>query len=386
MTHESRLTRELRALLQAQRVAALGTLSAESLPFVSMVPYAIEPVHGCLVIHVSALAAHTGYLQARPAVSLLVMQSEVPGQPVHALPRVTLAGQASVLAPGGAPWALARAAYLARFPEAEPMTELGDFSFVAITPAGARQIAGFGAARSIDENEVRQALAFAKSRKKSSRYSAFVSVRPVPPSAIRAYAGRRAAVPDLLLIELQRGCRDNVKGDPKRMSDIGVLDGKLPGQEYLAAVPTVGKISRIKAAAAARNDAVRLARIKNHHRAPDQRDSMACRGEMQVQSPILAQEKIAKGRRAIVRAVVVVFRATAGHQGYVAGGQHLAQAERACPVGGGLYAAPVIRPAHTRPRQRQLIDITGFKAQVQRYVFFPIGCQPDWERGHIHRA
>lgn len=39
------------------------------------------------------------------------------------------------------------------------MTELGDFSFIAITPAGARQIAGFGAARSIDEDEVRQALA-----------------------------------------------------------------------------------------------------------------------------------------------------------------------------------------------------------------------------------
>jgi putative heme iron utilization protein len=124
-----------------------------------MVPYAIEPVQGYLVIHVSALAAHTGYLQACPAVSLLVMQSETLGQPVHALPRVTLAGQASVLEPGSAPWALARAAYLARFPEAEPMTELGDFRFVAIAPAGARQIAGFGAARSIDEDQVRQALA-----------------------------------------------------------------------------------------------------------------------------------------------------------------------------------------------------------------------------------
>lgn len=158
MTHESRLTRELRALLQAQRVAALGTLSDDGLPFVSMVPYAIEPVHGCLVIHISALAAHTGYLQARPAVSVLVMQPEAPGQPVHALPRVTLTGQAAMLAPGSAPWTLARAAYLARFPEAEPMTELGDFRFAAITPAGARQIAGFGAARSIGEDEVRQAL------------------------------------------------------------------------------------------------------------------------------------------------------------------------------------------------------------------------------------
>ena len=158
MTPESRLTRELRALLQTQRVAALGTLDGEGWPFVSMVPYALEPQQGWLVIHVSALAAHTGYLQARPDVSLLVMQAEAPGQPVHALPRVTLAGQARTLAPGSADWALARAAYLARFPEAEPITQLGDFSFVAIAPNGARQIAGFGAARSLDRDDMRQVL------------------------------------------------------------------------------------------------------------------------------------------------------------------------------------------------------------------------------------
>ena len=158
MTPESRLTRDLRVLLQTQRVAALGTLSDDGLPFVSMVPYALAPQPGWLVIHVSGLAAHTGYLQARPAVSLLVMQAEIPGQPVHALPRVTLAGQARTLTPDSADWALARAAYLARFPEAEPMTQLGDFRFVAIAPDSARQIAGFGAARSLGADALRQVL------------------------------------------------------------------------------------------------------------------------------------------------------------------------------------------------------------------------------------
>lgn len=38
------------------------------------------------------------------------------------------------------------------------MTQLGDFRFVAIELKGARQVAGFGAARSIDEEEVRRAL------------------------------------------------------------------------------------------------------------------------------------------------------------------------------------------------------------------------------------
>ncbi len=59
MSHEPRLTGELRALLSTQRMAALGTLTDEGAPLVSMVPFAIERTLGCLVIHVSALAAHT---------------------------------------------------------------------------------------------------------------------------------------------------------------------------------------------------------------------------------------------------------------------------------------------------------------------------------------
>src|SRR5674476_84016 len=100
MTHEPRLTRELRALLKAQRVAVLGTIDETGAPFVSMVPFAIEPQLHCLVIYVSGLAAHTRNLQARERVSLLVMQSEVAGEPVHGLPRVTLEGVAELVERG----------------------------------------------------------------------------------------------------------------------------------------------------------------------------------------------------------------------------------------------------------------------------------------------
>lgn len=154
MPHESRLTQALRALLTTQRVAALGTLDADRMPFVSMVPYAVDPISARLVIHVSGLAAHTRNLQATPRVSLLVMQAEVAGAPVHALPRVTLDGLASVLELHSTPWAEGRAAYLARFPEAEPMTQLGDFMWVGIQILGARQVAGFGAARTLDATEM----------------------------------------------------------------------------------------------------------------------------------------------------------------------------------------------------------------------------------------
>ena len=158
MTHESRLTRELRALLNVQRVAALGTVGDDGAPFVSMVPYAIEHHLHCLVIHVSSLAAHTHNLQAREPVSLLVMQSEVHGEPVHALPRVSLEGLAKVLQRGSPEWLACSDAYLRRFPDAEPMTQLGDFMFFAIHVTGARQVAGFGVARSVDAEEVRLAL------------------------------------------------------------------------------------------------------------------------------------------------------------------------------------------------------------------------------------
>lgn len=158
MLHEPRLTRDLRILLNTQRVAALGTLGEDGLPFVSMVPFAMEPRRPCLVIHVSTLAAHARHLQAAPQVSLLVMQSEVAGEPVHALPRVTLNGIATPLAPDSSAWAEGRAAYLTRFAEATPLTQFGDFMFFAIDLTGARQVAGFGAARSLDAGELAAVL------------------------------------------------------------------------------------------------------------------------------------------------------------------------------------------------------------------------------------
>lgn len=161
MRHKSRLDQALRELLASRRVAALGTLEAASGagPCVSMVPYALLPETCSLVLHVSSLAAHARNLRAHPRVSLLVTAPEVDGEPVHALPRVTLDGVARPPEPGSPAWTAARAAYLARFPEAEAMTQLGDFSFVLVALSGARQVAGFGAARSVDAEALARILA-----------------------------------------------------------------------------------------------------------------------------------------------------------------------------------------------------------------------------------
>lgn len=156
--HESRLARALRELLARQRVAALGTQGEDGLPFVSMVPYAIEPEGALLVLHLSGLAAHTANLQRQPLASFMVMQPEVAGEPVHALPRVTLQVHAETPVAGDALHQRCRKAYLARFPEAEPMTQLPDFRLVALHLLSARQVAGFGAARSVEAQELRHAL------------------------------------------------------------------------------------------------------------------------------------------------------------------------------------------------------------------------------------
>ena len=152
--HEPRLSRALRQMLNTQRVASLGTLNSDGSPFVSMVPYAIEPESASLIVHVSLLAPHTRNLLSNPAVSVMVMQSEIAGAPVHDLPRVSIVGTAARLQPESDAWLAARAVYLARFPEAEPMTHLGDFSFVALQPISARQVAGFGTARPVEVEDL----------------------------------------------------------------------------------------------------------------------------------------------------------------------------------------------------------------------------------------
>lgn len=157
-SHESRLARALRELLGQRRVASLATVHADGTPFVSMVPYAIEPTLGVLVLHVSGLAAHTGNMASQPLTACLVTAPEVDGEPVHALPRVTLHTRAEMLPPDHPTAGLCRAAYLARFPEAAPMTMLPDFRFVALHLLSARQVAGFGTARSVDADELKLAL------------------------------------------------------------------------------------------------------------------------------------------------------------------------------------------------------------------------------------
>ncbi len=135
----------LRHLLEQQETAALGTLHRGE-PFVSMVPYALLPDGRGLVIHVSRLATHTADMQQHPGVSLLVCAVREPGVAPQGLARATLQADARFCAEATGEHSEARAAYIARFPESEPMFGFGDFSLVVIVPRSVRVVGGFAQA------------------------------------------------------------------------------------------------------------------------------------------------------------------------------------------------------------------------------------------------
>lgn len=134
-------------LLRETHVAALATLH-QGEPAVSMVPYALLP-DGRFIIHVSRLATHTKDMQAHAQVSLLVTAPIASADTPLALPRVSVQGRASVCIPEAPDHAAARAAYLAKLPDAEELFGFGDFSLVLIEPKALRYVAGFGQAHAV---------------------------------------------------------------------------------------------------------------------------------------------------------------------------------------------------------------------------------------------
>ena len=140
----------LRALLAGRAVGSLATLH-EGRPFASMVPFAATTIGGGLrlVVHVSGLAAHTRDMRSVPDVCLMVMAPEMDDVSPQALPRVSITGRAVFVTGDHPEHGVLKAAYLAKFPQAADLFQLGDFSIVAIEPEAARFVAGFARAMTL---------------------------------------------------------------------------------------------------------------------------------------------------------------------------------------------------------------------------------------------
>lgn len=151
----------LNSLLTQQRVASLATVDDTGMPHASLVPFAVHPGRGTVVIHISGMSPHFAYLKAKPVVGLLIATPEVAGAEVHALPRMSIEGTATFVSPADDGHDHVRTAYLHRFPDVAFMTELPDFSFVEISPVTGRVIAGFGAAKKLDQERLVAAMSAA---------------------------------------------------------------------------------------------------------------------------------------------------------------------------------------------------------------------------------
>ena len=147
----------LHSLLRTQQVASLGTLH-QGQPYISMVPFAPRPGGTDFIIHVSQLAAHTKDMLSSPRVSLLVIAPPSPGVTAQELARVTIQGEAVQLVSSTPEHAVAKAAYLARFPQSEPMFGFSDFSLFAIVPSSIRFVGGFAQATTISPEALAKVL------------------------------------------------------------------------------------------------------------------------------------------------------------------------------------------------------------------------------------
>lgn len=147
----------LRRLIAEQPLAALATLH-DGAPAVSMVPYAVLADAAAWVIHVSDLASHTRDLLQTPTAALLITAPPAPDVRPHETPRVSLVGRAEPCPPDDTLYAAARAAYLARFPESEPLFGFGDFRLFVFHASHARLVAGFAQASDLSAADLAAAL------------------------------------------------------------------------------------------------------------------------------------------------------------------------------------------------------------------------------------
>ena len=138
----------LRELLTASRVLSLALIVDEA-PVNGLLPFAVTPDYRALVVHASRLARHTKGLNDGAPFDALLHEPVVDGVDTLQVKRVTLRGLVRVPEDGTPAHDSLRRVYLMKYPEAEPITALGDFAFYVLLIEGGRLVTGFGAAANV---------------------------------------------------------------------------------------------------------------------------------------------------------------------------------------------------------------------------------------------
>jgi heme iron utilization protein len=143
----------VRTLLTTRRVLSLAVV-VEGAPVIGLLPFAVMPDVSALIVHASRLARHTrGLIDGAPFDALVHDPDDSDPMQVN---RVTLRGMVRAVADDASAHAAARDAYLARFPEAEPIASLGDFAFFRLEIQAGRVVTGFASAANVTRETLDQ--------------------------------------------------------------------------------------------------------------------------------------------------------------------------------------------------------------------------------------
>ena len=157
MTDLTTEAHEVVRLITGGRWAALASHGDRG-PLASMVSYAAEPELKGLTMFLSRLTRHTRNLEGEASASLAI---SLPDRPEvldpQTLPRVSVQGRVEAIERSEPTFAAAWEIYVERFPAAAPRLQLGDFTLFRLVPEEARYIGGFGSARTIRGDALRQA-------------------------------------------------------------------------------------------------------------------------------------------------------------------------------------------------------------------------------------
>ena len=143
-------------LLREQRWAALATTRDDGAPYVSFVAYAPEHDLGGILLHLSRLAPHTGYLLARPRAALGVNLADEGVADPQTLPRLTVEGRVVPVERDSPGYGAARACYLERLPTTELLFRYEEFVILQLEVEMMRYVGGFARAHTVSGAHLRQ--------------------------------------------------------------------------------------------------------------------------------------------------------------------------------------------------------------------------------------
>lgn len=142
---QTRLSEEVRELVNARRSLQLATVCEDGSPYASYAPYAVG--ENCLYVLLSDIAVHGLNLLREPRASVLIIEDEDGCGELFARIRVNYRVHATAVELDSAEWHDGVERLAARHGERpRKLSQLADFQLFRLAPQGGRYVKGFGKA------------------------------------------------------------------------------------------------------------------------------------------------------------------------------------------------------------------------------------------------